>query len=127
MEAPVKELLAVALGGAFGAASRYLLALGAKAWLPPGFAWGTWVANVLGCLLFGLILEGPVRTGGLGPTARLAITTGFLGALTTFSTFGWETMQAWDRGLGPALLNVAANLAVGLFAVWLGATAGRAL
>ena len=123
----MKELVVVALGGALGALSRYGLALAAKAWLPAGFAWGTLLANVLGCLLFGLIMEGPVRTGGLGPTTRLAVTTGFLGALTTFSTFGWESLPAYERGVGPALANVGANLLLGLCAVALGASLGRML
>ena len=62
------------------------------------------------------------------PTVRLTLTTGLMGAYTTFSTFSYETFRLLDEGAtGQAVLNVAGNLALGLVAVWIGISLGRAV
>ena len=87
------------------------------------FPWGTFVVNVSGCLILGL-LTGLGLYHGLGPTARTIVGTGGLGAYTTFSTFTFETVRLAEEGAaGNALANVGASLAVGLLA----AAAGLAL
>jgi len=116
-------LLCVASGGALGAVSRYLLSVGAVRLWGEHFPFGTLLVNVLGCFCLGLLAE---SVGDWHPAAKPGIGVGFLGALTTFSTFGVETLKHLEKGeFGVALLNVSANLLVGLLAVWLGVTLGR--
>jgi CrcB protein len=123
----LQQLLAVAVGGALGAMARYGIALWARQRFDGVFPWGTLLANALGCLLIGLLVQTLPRWS-VPEAARLIILTGFLGALTTFSTFGWETVRAAQLGQpGLAVANVAANLTVGLLAVTAGIGLGRLL
>ncbi len=118
----------ISVAGAAGAASRYGVGLWAQRLLGSNFAYGTLVVNLLGCLLLGLVLELESQTEWVGESVRLFWAVGFLGAFTTFSTFGFETlkfMQAGDHHL--AVLNVVANLLLGLLAVWLGWVLARSL
>ncbi len=111
----------IAVAGAAGAVSRYGVGLWAQRLLGSHFAYGTLMVNILGCLLLGLVLELESQTEWIGTSARLFMAVGFLGAFTTFSTFGFETLkfvQAGDHHL--ALLNVGANVILGMVAVWLG-------
>lgn len=131
----MRELLAVALGGALGAVLRYLvsaLAIERLGWRP--FA-ATAGINVLGCFAIGLLLGALARgqTGGAlgvdgpGPAAegwRLLLGVGLLGSFTTFSAFSHETLALLREGaFGLALGNAALQLVLGLVAV----AAGRAL
>ncbi|HPF70830.1 MAG TPA: CrcB family protein, partial [Candidatus Krumholzibacteria bacterium] len=85
------------------------------------FAFGTLAVNVLGCLLLGALLEAERHTPLVTPPLRLLLAVGFLGAFTTFSTFGWETFRYLQDGATQlALANVSANLVLGLGAVWSG-------
>jgi fluoride exporter len=82
--------LAVSIGAALGAMLRWRLG----AWLNPVFPtipFGTLASNLLGGFIIGLCMEYFTRTAALPPELRLAATTGFLGGLTTFSTFSAET------------------------------------
>lgn len=112
-------LLAVALGGAGGAVLRFLL----SQWLNSAdrsLPWGTLVANLSGAFLAGLLLAW-LETRSWTPAMRYCIQVGFLGALTTYSTFSVETVSLLQRGkLGLALLHVALNLLGSLLLVWLG-------
>ncbi|HET7560121.1 MAG TPA: fluoride efflux transporter CrcB [Limnochordia bacterium] len=114
----------VGLGGFVGANLRYWLSV----WLAqriPFFPAGTLAVNVIGSLLLGLIAG---SAGGLGPSGRLLLGTGVMGAFTTFSTFSVETLQLLqDAHYAAAALNVAANLLVGFGAAWLGLTLARGL
>ena len=118
--------LAVFVGGGLGALCRYGVALGARrAWPAAVFPWGTFVVNVTGCFLLGLLGAVFAARAGLPEPARLGATTGFLGGLTTFSTFGHESVGLLTGG-APAVgvANLVANVAVGLCAagagLWLG-------
>lgn len=115
------QLLAIGTGGAAGAVSRYLLSAFIErrfAEFPPA---GTLVVNVLGCLLIG-ILAGIVLSVPEFPIwVRATLITGFLGSLTTFSTFGYQTLVLLEKGqVVAALGNVLANVLIGLAAVSLG-------
>ena len=111
----------MAAAGSLGALARYGVALWAKAHLDGAFPWGTWIANVVGCLLLGFFMQWSMEHPSLPPAARLAVATGFLGAFTTFSTFSYDTVQAAMTGhAGVALANVGANLAVGLLCAFAG-------
>jgi CrcB protein len=83
-------ILAVAAGGALGAVARYLLAVRLYGELGVGFPWGTLGVNVLGCALLGIVLALVEERGAFTPNVRTLITVGFLGGMTTFSTFIYE-------------------------------------
>ncbi len=114
-------LVAVAGGGACGAVTRYAL----SAWLIRRFPVGTLAVNLAGCLLIGLVVGSLRHQDWLSPAARHFLVMGFLGSLTTFSTFGYQSVQLFvDGDVGLAGLNVIANVCVGFAAVaaglWLG-------
>jgi len=121
----LKKLLIVMLGGSLGAASRYSIGLlAAKAW-GTQFPWGTVTVNLIGCFLIGLIFALADRVRLLTPDVRLLLITGFLGALTTFSSFSLETVNAGRAGLTlQPLVNILVNnlggLALTLIGLWLG-------
>jgi CrcB protein len=109
-------VLLVALGAAVGAPLRYLVDRFIQARHDSVFPWGTLVVNVTGSFLLGA-LAGAVR----GPWLAL-LGTGFCGALTTYSTFGFETVRlVQQRTTGYALLNVLASVGAGLAAALGGA------
>jgi len=117
----VQAALLIALAGAAGAVSRYGVGLWAHRQFGSHFAFGTLIVNIMGCLILGFVLEMEVRTDWVSHSIRLFLAVGFLGAFTTFSTFGFETLKFLQEGSpNLALLNVAANLLFGLLAVWLG-------
>ena len=124
----MRELLFVALGGAFGSLSRYGITLGVGRVMGTGWPWGTLLANVLGCLAAGFFVQMTMSTDLVSKDVKIGIAVGFLGALTTFSTFGHETFRlAMDGSWGPAAANIGANLVVGLVAVVVGFLAARAV
>ena len=112
----------IAIGGAFGALSRYGLALLAINLFGKGFPFGTLIANFVGSLLMGLLF-GLVEAEHLVPEARMALGIGFLGALTTFSTFSLDTLLLMQHGDWlKALLNVFLNVGLSLTAAYIGLT-----
>lgn len=92
------QWLAVALGGAFGAMGRFALATWLFPVLGPRFPLGTLVANLTGCFLVGLAYCLIVEKGIVAPEYRPFLITGFLGALTTFSTFSLDALLLWENG-----------------------------
>ncbi len=119
---------AVALGGGVGSLARYLITLAATSLAGPRFPWGTLAVNVLGCALAGIVLHLAVDRQTLGAQARLLLMTGFLGGLTTFSAFAFETLQLARAGsVALAASNVVGNVALSLAAVWCGWRAAGAL
>lgn len=88
---------AVGAGAMAGAWLRWWLGLRLNAWLP-AMPLGTLVANLLGGLLVGMAIAFFQRHPGMPPEARLFLVTGFLGALTTFSTFSGEVVSLLQRG-----------------------------
>lgn len=131
----MREVLLVAFGGTLGALTRYGVGLAAARALGKGFPWGTLIVNVTGCFVMGIVLEiiadlESHAPGGLTSSIRAqldfwhkAVAIGFLGGLTTFSSFGGDTLRELQGGQpGVALVNVAANVVLSLAAVWLGMT-----
>ncbi|MEO1496177.1 MAG: CrcB family protein [Planctomycetota bacterium] len=125
METTVYRLAMVALGGATGAMLRYAASLGCDKIFGPGFAFGTLLVNVAGCFVLGALMhEAIVAEPRLGQHGHAALTAGLLGGLTTFSTFGYQTIRHVEAGEpGLAMANVALNVTLGLAA----AAAGMAL
>ncbi|MEU5215894.1 fluoride efflux transporter CrcB [Streptomyces sp. NPDC020807] len=112
--------LIVVAGAAVGAPLRHLTDRFAKARLGLALPWGTFVVNVVGSFLLGLL------TGVSSERLHLLLATGLCGALTTYSTFSFETLKLYEEGAGrQAALNVAGSLAAGLGAVWLGVALAR--
>lgn len=119
--------LLVALGGAVGAPLRYLTDRAVQARHDSVFPWGTFVVNAAGSLVLG-VLTGAANAGAVGGSTTALLGTGLCGALTTYSTFSYETLRLAERGARfLALANVAASLLVGLGAVVLGASVARDL
>jgi len=118
----MKMILYVGVGGFFGAIARYLLS-GLAHRLSGGtvFPVGTLTVNVLGCLIIGALMSLIVDKAVLGPSVRMVCVVGFLGAFTTFSSFGYETLGLLRDGqMLSACLNVLANVVLGIGAVFLG-------
>ncbi|MBW2219164.1 MAG: fluoride efflux transporter CrcB [Deltaproteobacteria bacterium] len=98
------------VGGGMGAVCRYSISLLAVKYLGTRFPWGTLFANLVGCFLIGIIFALIDRTRFLSPLMRLFFMTGFLGALTTFSTYALETVQAVRTGSNfTAVINFTLN------------------
>ncbi|MCX7970139.1 MAG: fluoride efflux transporter CrcB [Negativicutes bacterium] len=120
------NLLLVAAGGGTGAVCRYLTSLYAASRWGAAFPYGTLIVNIAGSFIIGLFLTLAVERFDLDPRWRLLIATGFLGGLTTFSSFSIETLSLWEAGaLSYALLNTAGNLLLSLLACWAGMVAAR--
>ena len=118
------QITLVGLGGFLASVGRYLLSLLVTQW---SGAWrfpaATLVVNVIGCLAIGALSGFATRAEFLTPALRLFLITGLLGGFTTFSAFGHETFLLGKESLGMmALANVAAQIVLGLGAVWLGHT-----
>jgi len=113
-------ILIVGAGGFVGAILRYganTLAVGRAGTFPLG----TLIVNVVGCFCLGLMAAWFDERPDLPPEWRLAIGTGLLGALTTFSTFGVESLDLMRAGEPRlAMVNIALNLILGLGAAWIG-------
>jgi len=127
----VGQWMWIAAGGALGAMARHGVGLGARAWLGEHFPWGTLAVNALGSLMLGILLELFAQEGGvswLSDDARKLLTTGLLGAFTTFSTFSVQTVHLVQRGdHGLAAVNVVANVALGLALAAAGIATVRAI
>ncbi|MFK7818643.1 MAG: fluoride efflux transporter CrcB [Planctomycetaceae bacterium] len=124
----MRALFMVGLGGCIGAVSRYAISEFVKQRVPAHPHAGTFVVNMLGCLVIGFVMNLAMEESATSQAWKLLIVTGCLGALTTFSTFGFETITLLqDRRLAAAVLNVVGNVAVGLPSVWVGMTLARTL
>lgn len=125
-------VLAVGLGGFVGAVARYALTGWVQKLFPQFPAAGTLFVNVLGCLIIGflmmMVVDQPTNPeqAWLSHSLRLFLITGILGSLTTFSTFGYQTVELLreDR-IRQALFNVLANVSLGFPAVWIGRLLAR--
>ncbi|WP_345593631.1 fluoride efflux transporter CrcB [Streptomyces marokkonensis] len=119
--------LLVVVGGMVGAPLRHLTDRALRARHDTVFPWGTFTVNVVGCLALGL-LTGAALAGAAGSDLRLLLGTGLCGALTTYSTFSYETLRLAETGARlQAAVNVGASVAAGLGAAFAGVTLADAL
>lgn len=124
----MRTVLLIAIAGALGAVSRYGASSFISNWLGDKFAYGTLAVNVIGCFLLGLLMHISLSTDMLSAEMRMVLAVGFLGALTTFSTFGYETFKfIEDAQWILAFTNIAANVLLGLTATILGLVTARVL
>ena len=120
----IRSLLVLA-GGATGSLVRYLASLGVNEYYDGRFPLATFLINVTGSFLIGLLLVLLDREDLLHPNLRPLLVTGFLGGFTTFSTFEWETF-ALGRTMPPlALFYAVSSVLLGWLACWAGASLGR--
>jgi len=120
-------LLMVCLGAAVGAPARYLTDRAMQSRHDSVFPWGTLAVNVVGSLILGLLV-GAASHHHVPAEVVAAVGTGFCGALTTYSTFGFETVRLVEDGARLyAVLNVVASLLAGFGAAAMGYALGQAL
>ncbi|MDR3352503.1 MAG: fluoride efflux transporter CrcB [Zoogloeaceae bacterium] len=118
---------AIGLGAALGAWSRWLLGLALNSWCA-ALPLGTLAANLIGGYLAGLAVGIFHDQTGISPTLRLFVLTGFLGGLTTFSTFSVETVERFQNGTHTnAIALLALHLVGSLTMTWLGFLSANAL
>lgn len=116
----------VAIGGGMGATARYLVSNWAAARFGADFPYGTLIVNVVGCFIIGAFMAVTTERLIVSPYWRLFVTVGFVGGLTTFSSFSYETLQLLQGAdVMRAFYNVGLNVLVGFFATWLGMSAAR--
>ena len=122
----IARLALVGLGGMIGAIIRYGAGGLVHRLYAGRFPLGTLLINAAGCLAIGFLFTMAEDRGVMSAYARLFVFVGVLGGFTTFSSFGYETFTLWRDGLAArALLNVAANMILGLAAVWVGHVLAR--
>lgn len=115
------SILAVAVGGAVGAYCRYTIGQWATTGLGRRFPYGTLIANVLGCFLMGLLVAAIARGYLSAVPWHDLIAEGFLGALTTFSTFSMDTFKAMYNGeISKGVINLVVSMVLCLVGVALG-------
>ena len=123
----MERFLWICLAGAAGTGARYLIALWAAQRFGSSFPFGTLIVNLVGCFAIAAVMHA-ASTLSWSPTVRSAITIGFIGGLTTYSSFNYETTRLLEEGAtSAAVFNATATL-VGAFAAgWLGMVCARQL
>lgn len=119
----MKKYVYIAAGGMLGALARY--GIKASDWFPAqwDFPFNTLITNLLGCFLIALILTAATDRLEIGPDLRIGITSGFIGAFTTFSALCRETFQVFADGrYAVGFLYVAASFLMGFGSILLGVT-----
>lgn len=117
----------VIAGAVVGAPLRYLTDRAVQSRHDSVFPWGTFLVNVGGCLALGL-LTGAAAEGAASSHLRLLLGTGLCGALTTYSTFSYETLRLTETGAGLyAVVNVVGSVIAGLGAAFAGVTIAQAV
>lgn len=116
------RVLLIGLAGALGTLTRYGIGLWAGRTLGAGFPYGTLIVNVVGCFLIALVAQLAIATTLISPTLRLTLTTGFMGGLTTYSSFNFETTtllreRAWAAGLGNVGVTLATCFVAGMMGI----------
>ncbi|MFJ4727211.1 fluoride efflux transporter FluC [Streptomyces diastaticus] len=121
------EWFLVLAGGAVGAPARYLIGVAARDRLPASLHWGTFLANMAAALLLGFLVQAGTQ-GALGATGQALLSTGFCGALSTWSTFSKEVLALTDaRRLARAGGYLLATVAFGLGLSFAGGALAQAI
>lgn len=124
----MKTAATIAVFCAGGGLTRYYLSSWVYSLLGRSFPYGTFVVNIIGAYFIGLIMELSLRSSAIPDTLRLGLTVGFMGGLTTFSTFSYETFTLLEDGqFTVAFTNVFASVAVCLLFTWLGIISVRSI
>ncbi|HMI07056.1 MAG TPA: fluoride efflux transporter CrcB [Flavobacterium sp.] len=116
-----RTILLVAIGGAIGSVLRYLTSLFVQKFYASSFPLATFLTNILGCFLIGLIVGLLDKNQLADSNLKWFLITGFCGGYTTFSAFGFENVSLLQNNhSGLALLYIGASIFIGLAAVWAG-------
>ncbi len=120
----MQNLILIGIGGFMGAILRYGVSGIIQNWSKSvQFPYGTLMVNLLGCLLIGALSQVAETRGVISSEARSFIFIGLLGAFTTFSAFGNDTVSLFREGENLlSFINIGLHLVLGLSAVWLGQT-----
>jgi CrcB protein len=122
------KYLMIGIGGFIGAIARFMLGSYIGNRMGTRFPYGTFVINISGSFVIGVVLTILAERTTASPNWRYLVPIGFVGAYTTFSTFEYETFRtAQDGQMFLAFLNVALSVVAGFAAVWAGVVAGRSL
>jgi CrcB protein len=117
----------ICLAGAAGTGARYLIALWAAQRFGSAFPYGTLIVNLVGCFIIAAVMHAAL-TLSWPATLRSAITIGFIGGLTTYSSFNYETTRLLEEGAtGPAALNATLTILGAFVAGWIGTVCTRQL
>jgi fluoride exporter len=123
----MERFLVICLAGAAGTGTRYLIALWAAQRLGTTFPYGTLIVNLAGCFAIAAVMQ-LGATLVWAPALRTALTVGFVGGLTTYSSFNYETTRLVEEGaIAEAAVNVALTLVGGFAAGWAGLICARRL
>jgi CrcB protein len=115
----IKQILLVGFGGGIGSITRWLCQKWFSENYLQSFPWGTFIVNLTGCFLIGLIYEASEKSLALGPQTRLFLVAGFCGGFTTFSTFSYENMLFLRSGdLSYFFLYTIGSLVLGIIGVF---------
>jgi len=124
----LRKLAYIAVFGVLGTLARYWLSGAVQRLVGADFPWGTWVVNILGCFLFGLVWVLAEERSLISGEMRVFILVGFMGAFTTFSTYIFESAQiAFDAQWMRLAANLVGQNLAGFAAFILGMTLGRAI
>ncbi|AWH85694.1 fluoride efflux transporter CrcB [Flavobacterium album] len=124
----IKSILLVGLGGATGSILRYLTTVLVNKYWSQAFPLATFIINIVGCLLIGLLMAFIEKHAGMSTNFRLLLVTGFCGGYTTYSAFAYEntSLIGGSQSL-VAFAYIAASVIVGILFVWVGMYLGRLL
>lgn len=117
----LNHLLLAALGGAIGAAGRFVTGAVMLKLMGPGWPWGTYTVNIVGSLAMGLVIGWFAHKGGAGGSAQIFLATGILGGFTTFSAFSLETARMIEtKAYTNAALYAGSSVILGVLMVFAG-------
>ena len=121
----MERLFWISLAGAAGTAARYLITIAFARRFGSALPYGTLVVNLTGCFAIAALVPAGAALGW-SPAVRTALTVGFLGGFTTYSSFNYETMRLWESDATAAsMINVVLTVGGGLVAGWAGFLLGR--
>jgi len=121
-----KNLFYIALGGAVGSILRYVIQYSIHKNFPNAFPYGTFLVNILGCFLVGLLVSIFAKESHLSQNLELLLIVGFCGGFTTFSTFAYDGNALISQGrIGYAFIYIGISVFVGMVVAYLGFKLGK--